>query len=521
MLYDGTNGLPTSEANAIAETSDGFLWIGSYAGLIRYDGNTFERLDSSTYGLSSIKCLFVDSKDRLWIGTNDNGVAVMERGEVKMWGKLDGMRSAHTRAITEDRNGRIYVATTSGIMMIDQEYQLSFIEDERILDANMRDIRLGNDGVIYGTTDLGDVMSIQDGKVINFLSMPDNPLGGVGTILPDPENPGKIYQEAADFGLYYADVEDDFNILEKIDIEPLKYLRAMEYIDGKVWICAGNGIGVLEDGKFRLLENLPMNNNVGHVMTDYLGNLWFTSTRQGVMKVVPNQFSDLSGRFDLPEMVVNSTCLYEGQLFVATDTGLMVLDENGPVSSLPLTKAVTVSGQELPWDDLLSMLEGCRIRSIIKDSKERLWFSLWRAHGLLRYEHGEVTAFTEEDGLLTGSLRAVCEGRDGRILVALTGGVNVIEGDQVVASYGKAEGISNIESLTVEEGTNGDIVLGSNGGGIYIFSQDGMKNINVEEGLPSDIVLRLKRDDERGVMWIVTSSALAYMTPDYQVTTIK
>ncbi|MBQ8093507.1 MAG: hypothetical protein IJ242_08035, partial [Clostridia bacterium] len=40
VLYDNTTGLPTSEANAIVETSDGFIWIGSYAGLIRYDGNT-------------------------------------------------------------------------------------------------------------------------------------------------------------------------------------------------------------------------------------------------------------------------------------------------------------------------------------------------------------------------------------------------------------------------------------------------------------------------------------------------
>ena len=111
VLYDNTSGLPTSEANAIVETGDGFIWIGSYAGLIRYDGNTFERMDS-TNGISSIKCLFVDDQDRLWMGTNDNGVAVMEKGEFRMWSKLDGMKSAHTRAITQGSDGTIYVATT-------------------------------------------------------------------------------------------------------------------------------------------------------------------------------------------------------------------------------------------------------------------------------------------------------------------------------------------------------------------------------------------------------------------------
>ena len=118
-------------------------------------------------------------------------------------------------------------------------------------------------------------------------------------------------------------------------------------------------------------------------------------------------------------------------------------------------------------------------------------------------------------------MRAVCERRDGTILVALTGGVNVIDGDRIVASYGEADGIVNTESLTVAEGANGDIVLGSNGGGLYIINESGVRNINVEDGLPSDIVMRLKRDPKRDLIWIVTSSAIAYMTPDYKVTTIK
>ena len=79
IVYNNPNGLPTSEANAIAETSEGFIWIGSYAGLIRYDGNTFERFDSTT-GIANVRCLFVDSQDRLWIGTNDSGLFLGQGG---------------------------------------------------------------------------------------------------------------------------------------------------------------------------------------------------------------------------------------------------------------------------------------------------------------------------------------------------------------------------------------------------------------------------------------------------------
>ena len=521
VLYDNSNGLPTSEANAIAETSEGFIWIGSYAGLIRYDGNTFERI-GSTGGISSIKCLYVDSRDRLWMGTNDNGVALMENGEFKLWGKLDGLKSAHTRAITEDENGTIYIATTCGIATIDKDDNLAMLEDDLISEANMRFIIMGNDGLIYGLTNYGDIMTLKDGKLVNYISGSDNvESGAVGAFYPDMEEPGMVYLQTVDYGFCHARMGERLTDLVEIDIQPLSTVQMISSIDGKLWICASNGIGYVENDEFHLLENLPMNNSVGGVMMDYLGNLWFTSTRQGVMKIVPNQFSNLFERFDLPTNVVNTTCMCEEKLFVGSDTGLMVLGDEGPVSSFPLTKATTLSGEDLGSSDLIELLDGCRIRSIIRDSQGRAWISTWRQLGLLRYSQGEVVAFTQDDGLLSTSLRAVAEREDGSILVAVAGGVNVIEGDRVVAAYGEQDGIVNTESLTVEEGLNGEIVLGSNGGGIYIVDETGVKNINVEDGLPSDVVMRLKRDKAHNVVWIVCSSAIAYMTPDYHVTTIK
>ena len=521
VLYDNTNGLPTAEANAIVQTSEGFLWIGSYAGLIRYDGNSFERMDS-THGIASVVSLFVDSRDRLWIGTNDSGVAVMEQGEYRMWGKAEGLPSVKICDIAEDANGIIYLATSSGIATIDADGQVRTMEEPELAKAEMRNIRLGSDGILYGTTDLGDLMLIRDGKLLRFISLEDNPLGGVGAMLPDPDAPGRIYQEAADFAMYLVDLNDGFTVLERYEIDPLKYLRDIECCGGRLWITGGNGIGVLDGDGFHLLEDLPMNNNVGHVMTDYLGNLWFTSTRQGVMKVVSNQFSNLSERYGLSEMVVNSTCMHDGKLFVGTDTGLIVLDGKGVASSVPLTKAVTASGKDLGADDLIAMLDGFRIRSILRDSRDRLWFSTWRGEGLLCYDRGEVTAYSTDDGMLSNNFRAICEAADGSILVALSGGVNVIRDGKVAGGFGKEDGIVVAETLTVAEGTDGDILVGSNGGGIYIFDESGLKKtVNVEDGLPSGIVMRLKRDAKRNVTWIVTSNAIAYMSPDYQVTKVQ
>ncbi|MBQ5340375.1 MAG: histidine kinase, partial [Oscillospiraceae bacterium] len=119
---------------------------------------------------------------------------------------------------------------------------------------------------------------------------------------------------------------------------------------------------------------------------------------------------------------------------VASDKGLTVIGPDGPRSRVPLSKVRTASGEELEYDDLIEMLDGIRIRSVIRDSKDRLWISTWRAYGLLRYDHGELTVFNVDDGLCSSQVRAVYETSSSRILVACTGGVNVIEGDRVVDS---------------------------------------------------------------------------------------
>ena len=85
-LYDNSNGLSTSEANAVAQTSIGFIWIGGYSGLTRYDGNEFKHFDPTT-DISNVNCLYVDSKDRLWVGTNDSGLAVRQNAQFNFWGR--------------------------------------------------------------------------------------------------------------------------------------------------------------------------------------------------------------------------------------------------------------------------------------------------------------------------------------------------------------------------------------------------------------------------------------------------
>lgn len=97
-LYDINNGLPTSDANAIVQSRDGFIWIGGYSGLVRYDGTEFFCFDSTT-GISNVVSLHIDRKDRLWVGTNDKGAAFYENDSFTFYGREQGLKSGDRKSV--------------------------------------------------------------------------------------------------------------------------------------------------------------------------------------------------------------------------------------------------------------------------------------------------------------------------------------------------------------------------------------------------------------------------------------
>ena len=517
VVYNNTNGLPTSEANAIAETKEGFLWIGSYSGLIRYDGSTFERIDSTT-GVTSVVSLYVDSKERLWIGTNDNGVAYMEKGKINFYKDVEGLKSSSIRSIVEDKEGNIFIATTYGLGYIDTDMQIHALDESQLNSEYICELRKDDRGVIYGETINGAVFTIENKKVTGYYDGNQLGLGVLTTITPDPENPGYVYLGTENSDIYYGTLDDNLKSVKKIDISPLSYILSMEYIGGELWVCSNTGIGVIRDGNFRSLNKLPLNNTVGHMLADYEGNLWFTSTRQGVMKIVPNNFTDINQKYGLTDMVVNSTCVLEDQLFIGTDTGLQIIDKNK--GRLHKFKLSTVNGKISDKDNFITFMKDCRIRSIVKDAQDRLWISTYSQLGLVRYDHGDVKTYGTAEGLPSERVRTVIELSSGDMAVACSGGVAIMREDEVIKVYNDTNGLTNTEALTICEGFNGELIVGSDGNGIFIITDDSIKNIGSKSGLSSEVILRIKRDDKRKLFWLVTSNSISYMK-DEAVTTVE
>ena len=309
VLYDNSNGLPTSEANAIAQTPDGFIWIGGYSGLTRYDGNTFKRYDSTT-GIDSVVSLFVDSKSRLWIGTNENGVAVLEKGNLTFFDQIEGLKSSSIRSISEDDSGNIYIATTHGMAMVDTDMVLRVLNYPQLDAEYIVEIRKGPDDVIYGITNDGSIFGIKEKKIIYYYNSKDLEIDAVNCIFPDQENPGYLYVGTENSTVAYVDVANKMNVMTSYDVSPHVKINRIDVFQDYIWICADNGVGYIRtNGKYITLKNLPMTNSVDDMIADYEGNLWFVSSRQGVLKIVPNIFRDISERAGLPDMVVNATCV--------------------------------------------------------------------------------------------------------------------------------------------------------------------------------------------------------------------
>ena len=126
-VYDATNGLPTSDAMSILGASNGYMWIGGYAGVICYDGSAFEMVDSSE-GLTSARGFFEDSKGRIWTGTNDNGVVVMDGENQTHLTYKDGLPSSSIRVFQEDADGDVFIGTTSGLCYADSELKIHKVD---------------------------------------------------------------------------------------------------------------------------------------------------------------------------------------------------------------------------------------------------------------------------------------------------------------------------------------------------------------------------------------------------------
>ena len=493
-IYDNASGLPSSEANAIAETEDGYIWIGGYAGLSRYDGTRFEYITEG--GLSNVTAMITDEKGRLWIGTNDRGIAVYDQGQFSFLTKEEGLPANSIRTLVATGEGTVYAGTTGKLARIDEEYNISIPEES--LNC-VTSLAVNEAGLILGVDNNGQLFVMEGDQVLLRQS-------GAGerlvyyTVYAD----GDTFYIGTTSGLLLLAEYDDgqLYIRERISASSISNITQIcQDQNGVIWLCGDSGLGYLgDDGQVYVLNYTGFNSSLEGMIQDYEGNYWFASSRFGVMKLCKNSFSNIYENAGLEERVVNAVTEYGGMLYCGTDQGLDVIDP------------VTWQGVE---NELTECVGEQRVRCLQVDSSNRLWVCCYGEPGLLCYdEAGTIWTYSEQQNQTAGDrFRCLQELEDGTMAAGSSEGLTFIRENQVIGTLTAQDGLPTTQILCLAAGEDGTIYAGSDGSGIYVIKDGRLERIlSEEDGLSSLIILRMTPFREG--WFVVTSNSLSYMTED-------
>ena len=123
-LWQMQDGLPEQVVQAFAQTEDRYLWIGTTGGLVRFDGERFlmfDRENTPAFSDNNVFCLTVTRNNTLWIGMEGGGLIRYRDGVFHPFSGNDGLTNAFVRVVYEDKGGKLWVGTDSGLFLLSDD----------------------------------------------------------------------------------------------------------------------------------------------------------------------------------------------------------------------------------------------------------------------------------------------------------------------------------------------------------------------------------------------------------------
>ena len=494
-IYSSNNGLPCGEANDIAQTNDGVLWIGTYAGLYRYNGREFRWIDNYE-SVKNVNCLYVDEEGRLWIGTNDNGLSIVIREKVvNVLDQSTGLPSNSVRSIVRATDGYYYVGTTGSMQILMMNNGLKATNtlpevnyaDSIAADDEGHVAAISSDGTLYllkGGNILNSIRLSNEGEEFNCCSFAPNGTLMVGT------STSNIYN--------YRITGGNFKKIRVTTCEGASNINDITFLeDGTMFVSSDGGVSYSDIHGFHRLNTNDFNNSIDNMLCDYQGNLWFTSSRLGLLRLAKSPFRDVYGAIGMERNVVNSIVSWQRCYYIGTDKGLDIVDKG--------------CHNEIE-NELTAELEGKRIRCMYVDTQNHLWICTYGS-GLKEYSpSGESWEYNEENGSFGNRARIVSGLSDGTIIAAGDTGISYIADHKVIKTIKNEDGLINSMILTITERSDGTILAGTDGDGIAVIKDGKVERmLTRDEGLSSGVILRTVKDPKSEGVIIVTSNSLCYL----------
>ncbi len=497
-VYSSNNGLPCGEANDIAQTNDGVLWIGTYAGLYRYNGREFRWVDNYE-SVKNVNCLYTDEEGRLWIGTNDNGLSIVIREKVvNVLDQESGLPSNSVRCITRATDGYYYIGTTGSMQIIVMNNGLkatNTLEEVNYADSITSD----QNGHVASVASDGRLFLMSKGEILQTLTLSDEQeLYNCCAFAPD----GTLMVGTSTNHIYSYDISGD--TLKQTDLmtcENVNCINNLNFInDGTLFISTDSGISYVDGSGYHLLNTNDFNNSIDNMLNDYQGNLWFTSSRLGLLRLAKSPFKDIYGAVGMDRRVVNAIVFWQNSYYIGTDKGLDVVDK-------ACRNQIT--------NKLTEELDGKRIRCMYVDENNHLWVCTY-GNGLIEYAaNGESWVYNADSGSFGNRARIVTGLSDGTILAAGDTGISYIDDHKIIRTIKNEDGLINSMILTVTELSDGTILAGTDGDGIAVLNDGKVTDMFTrDDGLSSGVILRTIKDPKSEGVFVVTSNSLCYLETD-------
>lgn len=527
QAWHSADGLPQDSVLSIAQTPDGYIWLGTEEGLVRFDGVHFAVFDkSNTPGLhnNEISVLLLDSRQRLWIGTHGGGLTCLYQGSFTPYTLRDGLSNDSILSLYEDQHATLWIGTDGGGLneFADGKFR-TFTTKDGLADNAVFAISGDRDDNIWVGTHNG-LSRVAEGRVA--ATAPMNGFAGfyVRSILAD--RAGNLWVGTNGKGLFRlgADGVRRFTIRDGLSSNSITSL--CEDRAGTLWIgTAAGGLDRFARGRMSSFTEQDgfSRGDVWSILEDREGSLWVGTARGGLSLLRNSSFTTLSKLEGLPSDAVLP--VYEdsqGALWIGSDHGLSRW-KDGRISTY-------TTKQGLPDDLVLSVVEdryrniwigthrglahlaGGRFRSFSThdglpdnviictylDSKGQLWAGT--RGGLSRFDGQRFVTYTTRDGLSNNYVLAISEDRDGTLWVGTGSGLNRLDKGHFSA-YTTRDGLSNAVVWSIYGDSDGTLWLGTNGGGLNRFRNGRFTSYSTEQGLFDDSVFTIL-DDHLGHLWM-------------------
>ncbi len=540
------DGLPQGSVNATLQDSQGFVWLGTQDGLVRFDGHQLVRYAYSRTATSGLPGNFIyqiveDRQHDLWVAIKDEGVARWNRATDHFTvyrhdpKNADSLSSDSVRTVLVDASDRIWIGTLgAGIDILDSgsgrvaHLRHDPARADSLIDDHVLSLALDRGGNVWIGTEAGlDEWRAGHRGFTHFRHVRDDPgslsSNQISRVLEDAS--GELWVGTFDGGLDRLDRDGRLvQVLRHQTAQPASLasddVRALlEDHAGRLWVGTAEGLDLLDrsTGQFSHYRHDPSDPEslrdsfIMSLYQDSAGLLWIGTESGGVSRWNPHSWELGGHRPDwlVGKFVAAFADAPDNKVWIASmGGGLVQFDAHtGKTADL-----ATILGRQLTID------QG-RVMSLTSDERGDLWIGTF-ADGLKKLDRtGHLESFPvkpgDPHGLSAAGIMTILEGRDGRIWVGtFGGGANVLDpatGLFQQLPYGPARGaISAPNVAAIAEDSHGNLWIGTDGGGLDLAREDGTvvkvfrHDPNDPSSLPANTVWSIAVD-AHDTVWVGTN----------------